>query len=395
MNRQPFEVPPKCWSARLSPWWIKVWRPFRRRKQRLEQRLVHIEIEGMENLADPAHQGHGVLITPNHPGHADAYVLYEVADQLKRPFYFMTAWQVFGMSNALRRLILQHHGCFSVDREGTDLRAFRKAVEILQGEPHPLVIFPEGEVYHINERLTPFREGPATIAHSAAKRAERPVVCVPCAIKYQYLEDPMPQLLSVMHELESQIFWRPRPELPLPERIYRFAEGMLAVKEVEIFGASKSGMLPERLQSLIHEVLSRLQARHGGSREAIVPERVKALRQTVIGKLNEMPADDPARKPLYQDLDDIFFAVQLFSYPGDYVHEKPSIERMAETIDKFEEDVLGAATASIRGARRARVCFGEPIPVPKERARRTAAADLTTLLESRVQQLLDGSRAVT
>ena len=91
--------------------------------------------------------------------------------------------------------ILRWHGCFSVDREGTDMKAFRQATEVLQNSPHPLVIFPEGEVYHLNERTTPFREGAAAIALSAAKRAKRDVVCVPCAIKYEYLEDPRPNLL--------------------------------------------------------------------------------------------------------------------------------------------------------------------------------------------------------
>ena len=39
-------------------------------------------------------------------------------------------------------------------------------------------------------------------------------------------------------------------------------------------------------------------------------------------------------------MEDLFFVIQLYSYPGDYVAEKPSIERIAETLDKFEEDVL-------------------------------------------------------
>jgi len=41
-------------------------------------------------------------------------------------------------------------------------------------------------------------------------------------------------------------------------------------------------------------------------------------------------------------MDDLFFVIQLYSYPGDYVAERPVIERIAETLDKFEEDVLQA-----------------------------------------------------
>jgi hypothetical protein len=73
---------------------------------------------------------------------------------------------------------------------------------------------------------------------------------------------------------------------------------------------------------------------------------------------------------------------------GDYVTEHPTIERMAETIDKFEEDFLGAPTARIRGTRRATVTFGQPIVIQRH-GKRASARSLTRALEHRVQQLLD------
>jgi len=88
-----------------------------------------------------------------------------------------------------------------VDREGSDLHAFKRAVQVLSEERFPLVIFPEGEVYHINDRVTPFREGPAVIALTAIKNGDRPNYVVPCAIKYQYLDDPTPELETLMTEL--------------------------------------------------------------------------------------------------------------------------------------------------------------------------------------------------
>jgi hypothetical protein len=61
---------------------------------------------------------------------------------------------------------------------------------------------------------------------------------------------------------------------------------------------------------------------------------------------------------------------------------------MAETVDKFEEDFLGAASASIRGRRRAEIRFGEPIIV-REPGKREAARRLVLDLEQRVQSMLD------
>jgi len=82
----------------------------------------------------------------------------------------------------------------------------------------------------------------------------------------------------------------------------------------------------------------------------------------------------------------------LFSYPGDYVAQQPSVERIAETLDKMEEDVLGFRTARIRGTRKATVVFGPPIRVEAERGKKVEAAVLTRLLEERVQTLLDDTR---
>ena len=76
----------------------------------------------------------------------------------------MIAWQVFARDGWLKAMVLRHHGGFSIDREGTDLSAIRQAREVLQGSKNPLFIFPEGDVYHCNDRITPFREGAAAIA---------------------------------------------------------------------------------------------------------------------------------------------------------------------------------------------------------------------------------------
>ncbi len=58
------------------------------------------------------------------------------------------------------------------------MQAMKTAVDIMQNRPHPLVIFPEGDVYHTNDRIMPFRDGAAAMALMAARKAERPVVII-------------------------------------------------------------------------------------------------------------------------------------------------------------------------------------------------------------------------
>ncbi len=258
MNRQPYSKPPRWWSPKLSRWWIRFWRRVRLREQVIKHRLVEVEARGLEHVQKAVGQGNGVLITPNHCSHADAFALYGAADALGIPFYVMVAWQVFARSNRFRQLALRQHGCFSVDREGTDVNAIRQARDVLMSATCPLVIFPEGEVYHVNDRVMLFREGPAGIALMAAKKAARPVVCVPCAIKYRYLEDPTPELTRLMARLEQALFWRPRPDLSLPQRIYHLAEGMLALEGDRNPGsnasrpAARANSQPDRIRALPH-----------------------------------------------------------------------------------------------------------------------------------------------
>ena len=192
-----------------------------------------------------------------------------------------------------------------------------------------------------------------------------------------------------MDELERQILWRPRPG-PLSQRIYRFAEGTLALKELEYLGETRAGPLPGRIKALSETILSRLEERHGIlAAGGAIPDRVKKLRQRAIKKLEEVSDDEPAAvTPLHEDLDDLYLVVQLFSYPGDYVADRPTVERLAETLDKFEEDILGTRKTGQRGKRRAVIEFGEPIEVQSSREK-DAVPRLTHSLEERVQDLLD------
>ncbi|MHC4551722.1 MAG: lysophospholipid acyltransferase family protein [Planctomycetota bacterium] len=385
MNIQPYQTPPKWWSPKLTPWVVRAARPFRRRLLRRTQRIVDLQIRGAEYLNDALATGAGVLITPNHSSHTDPAVILEATQM---PLYFMAAWQVFAQANILRQHIFRLNGCFSVDREGADMRAFRQAVEILQEKTHPLVIFAEGEVYHVNDTVTPFQDGPAAMAITAQRRGERDVVCIPCAMKFKYATDPTPELSELMSRLERQILWRPTPDKPLAERIYRFAEGILGVKEVEYMGHAQSGTLPERVKDLAVHVLESIESRYSITPDTDrIPARVKVCRREIIKQMET--ADGEMLKQMHIDLDDLFMVIQLYSYPGDYVDANPTLERMAETLDKFEEDILGAPTATIRASRTATVAFGEPIDAKLASGKKQTVAALTEKLEQGVQNLLN------
>ncbi len=389
MNRQPYQTPPRRWDPKLTPWIVRWMRPFIHRDLK-KQKIRKIEVRGMPAVQDALQQPAGIILIPNHSFHYDSYVLIETSHRLRRPFHFLTAWQVFEMGGRFDRWMLQRHGCFSINREGNDLQAFKTSVEILRSSPYPLVVFPEGDIYHHNDRISPFRDGAAAIALSAAKRSERPILAIPCAIKAFYLSDPMVELERLMTRLEESLHWKPLRQRGLSERIYRVAEGLLALKELEYLRQAQSGPMTERVRQLADAVLSRLEEKHEVQQIGDeIPERVKELRRAVIARSEQNTLSPEDRLVLDGDLEDLFFVIQLYSYPGDYVAERPVIERIAETLDKFEEDVLHAVYPGIRGERKVVVQFGDPISMPDGRNGKASVAEWTDRFEQNVQSLLD------
>jgi 1-acyl-sn-glycerol-3-phosphate acyltransferase len=286
-----------------------------------------------------------------------------------------------------------------VDREGADRAAFQAGLDVLTSSKNPLVVFPEGEIYFLGDRLTPLREGAAALALAAARKLEggRTVWVVPTAIKYRFLEnhDPIPELTNLMETLEARFTWWDPGSRPLVERLYRYAEGMLALKELEYLDAPQPGTLKERIARLKFSILDEMEDRRLGRRcEEPVPVRVKELRRACLKALAAPEIIQEERRTLRRDLNSLFVTIQLFSYPGDYVRESPTLERFAEIMTKFEQDALGVPEPVPRGPRRAIVKIGEPINVhsyfqPGGRRSRDATAALTDELETRIQSLMD------
>jgi 1-acyl-sn-glycerol-3-phosphate acyltransferase len=87
-----------------------------------------VDVLGLDHLRRALRQGDGVLIVSNHAANADPYVLLTAGDLLGCPFYYPVAWQLLVIYGRLGRWALRHHGCFSLNREGNSLAAWRPVV---------------------------------------------------------------------------------------------------------------------------------------------------------------------------------------------------------------------------------------------------------------------------
>ncbi|MFN5395419.1 MAG: lysophospholipid acyltransferase family protein [Planctomycetota bacterium] len=391
MNDQPYGIPDKHWPAKLSYWWFRAAR--RLRLKALEkQQITDIQIEQIENLQTALDAGQGVMIAPNHSFHWDSYCLLTVADRLKTPFYVMTAWQVFSQSSRFECESMQRCGCFSVDRENTDIQSMKTAMDILQHRKEPLVVFPEGDIYHTNDRLTAIRDGAAAIALMAARKSERPIAIVPVAIKRWYTEDPTQSLSRLADKIEERLFWKPQSNKPLVDRILTIASGLLSLKEIEHLGHARQGSLPERISSLADSILKSAESKYQiPSTKPLIPERIKEIRRKIIQQRSEQgdQASEQQHREWNADMQDMFLATQLYSYPGDYLQEHPSWERQAETLDKLQEDVLGASYPSSHGRKTVSIRFGEPIAMPIGKEKKASSEGITSELQRQIQSMLD------
>ena len=388
---------PEFYPPKPSGFWSMVIEPIRKYYLRHVYKIASIDVKNRDCLAVIAPED-GVLVAPNHSHDSDPHVMLDVARQFGRQPYAMAAWQIFQMHGGIDGFFLQRMGAYSVDREGCDRRSMKQTIELLTGGKS-VIVFPEGEVYRLNERLTPLREGVAFMAASAQRdldkdKADRKVWIVPTCIRYRYVDPILPLLEEAMTGLEQRMMLSPGAGKPLAERIVRFGEVLLTIKEKETLGHSREsdGDMPSRIKHLIQHLLGTLEERylHKLMDDESVPVRVKTLRRHLIETGIAQPTTDAAANRAITDaLAKVQLALQLFSYPGDYLSSNPTLERMAETIEKYEEDVLGVAWP--KGRRKATVMFGQPIDVKAQlttsRAR-AAAGELTEKMEHEIQSLM-------
>ncbi|MBC7980779.1 MAG: 1-acyl-sn-glycerol-3-phosphate acyltransferase [Armatimonadetes bacterium] len=383
--------PPKlgCW---LRPVGLAVNRAVHLSRK---YRIAKIEDHGFDRVRELAEAGHAILLAPNHSDHSDPHVVMELAARYAMKTCFMGAREIFEVS-PLAAWALQGMGVFSVDRDGPDLSAIKTAIALLEKGGHPLVIFPEGEIYHHHRRLDPLNEGVASILLKTATRLPEGRMAFLVPVGLRFFHDPSVEATfrDRLSKLEDRIGWTPKPLMPVDDRILRLGTGILALKETEYLGYAGSGNVQERLNHLCDTLLKLVESRYPRDAKAVTPpERVRALRFRIRRRLLDLekPPSAVEKELLLDDLDRVFTALQAHSYIGDYLLEDPTLDRRAETLLKLEEDLFGFPTYPVD--RTARVIAGEPIPVSDllksgELPAKGGASQLTELLETRLGELL-------
>ncbi|HIA20075.1 MAG TPA: 1-acyl-sn-glycerol-3-phosphate acyltransferase, partial [Planctomycetaceae bacterium] len=284
-------------------------------------------------------------------------------------------------------------GGFSVNREGVDRQAINMAVEILDSAERPLVVFPEGAVTRTNDQLHALLDGVAFIARTAAKRRRRrsadlKVVVHPVALKYFFGGDLEAVADQVLTRIEERLSWQPQRDLPLMPRLTKVGLALLALKELEYFGSTRTGDLEQRLGALIDRLLIPLEEEWFGQLQpgAVIP-RIKALRMKMLPAMVRGELDAQERERRWKHLADLYLVQQISCYPPDYLSKLPTHDRILETLERFEEDLTDKV--QVHGSLKVVIDIGEAIEVVPERDRSAETDPLMQELEVRLQTMLD------
>jgi 1-acyl-sn-glycerol-3-phosphate acyltransferase len=365
---KPYQFVPAIKNRLPARWFIR-WGLFQR-ALRKSHGVVEHECRHVERLRNSLNSGHGVMLTANHPRLADALSMGFLARETPCEFYVMASWHLFNQG-WFNRLMLRSLGGFSVNREGLDRKAIDEAVRILQHAERPLLIFPEGTTSRTNDQLMALMDGPSFIARAAAKRRAKSaggrVVVHPVALKYVFRGDLEATVNPVLTDIEKRLTWPASQGVPLVARIVKIGQALLTLKELQYhLPTAGNQTLRERQTAMVDRLLEPLEREWlGGTRRDGIAVRIKNLRMRIFPELSRNQLADNERQRRWQQLQDTYLAQQIDCYPDQYLTRYPSVDRILETVEKFEEDLTDCCR--IHGNLKVIIDVGEPIAVPSER----------------------------
>lgn len=378
---------------RSKLWW-HLFRPILSLYLRRSHGIIDVECRGVERLRASLDAGHGIMLAPNHCRPPDPMILGHLSYAVGRPLYVIASWHLF-MQNAFQTFLLPRLGVFSIYREGSDREALKTAMQLTAEADRPLVIFPEGVISRHNDKLNNLMEGTALMARGAAKQraAANPpgkVVVHPVAIRYFFDGDVRAAVGPVLRDIERRLSWHAHEHLSVEERIAKIGGALLALKEIEHFGAAQTGRFQDRLDHLIDRLLVPLEAEWlKGRREKEIVQRVKLLRIAMVPDMAAGTLTDSELQRRWHQLADIYLAQQLAFYPPSYLSANPTPERLLETVERFEEDLTDVAR--IHTPIRAVLEVGEAIEVSPERTRSPDGDPLMTAIREQLEKMLAAS----
>lgn len=171
------------------------------------------------------------------------------------------------------------------------------------------------------------------------------------------------------------------------DRVKRLCDAFVATKELEHFGQTGSGDIATRRAHLVERLLGETERRWLSSEctdSAILP-RIKALRLRIVPELLGS-AEQGRIQELRCDLNRLYVAQQLASYPDGYLESPVTNTRLLETVEQLEEDIWDQAR--VHRPLHAVIEIGESIEVTESRPAKGESDSILIALEQKLRSML-------
>ena len=407
------DAPYRFFDAKPSPFLIDIARTLNRHLilPGPNHRIREISLRGeTSELLDAKHRGDRIMFVANHPTHSDPQALTEVQRGLGIEACFMAAYDVF-LRGRLTAWCMSRMGNFSIDREGNDRKAMAAAIRTLAEGERALNIFPEGNVFLTNDRVTPFLEGAAFIALKAQASLDRNrVKIVPVSLKFTHLTTPRETVTRRMLDLGRASGYRfPKHAAENPVSAVTGLGRHILARHLRSHARAyplNFPRLPETPESAecshppIHRMLAEFSENLVATLEQeleITPPPQAASYARIIkirSRIHQLRTNPTATTTLSEGMADrAILALRIHGYLTPYLAAHPSIDRFDETVERIAEDFHSRAMPRT-GPRRAIVRIHSPIDVSAALAAaggkpKNAVSELTETLRTTVQQGID------
>jgi 1-acyl-sn-glycerol-3-phosphate acyltransferase len=351
-------------------------------------------------------QGAGIILAANHADETDFKACLELSRRSGRRFLFMMNREAFDEGYGAAGWWLQRLGAFSVERGGRhNEEAKRYAIEVVRRGREVLVIFPEGEIYYLNDLVQPFKSGAVDIGLRAVVEARltRPdwtAYLVPLALKYRYRGPIAPILERRTCAMERRLN-RARTGLSLQRRLAQIMADLLRRHELVHHlepSADRLTELGERVQEVRKALLSEAEGRYADadtkpdSRTMDRAWRLGSYLRDLLTRRGRV--GDASRAQVRRDLATSESVGRMGSWQPEYMGMAPSQERLAETVLKLEREVYRTKRPRQLAERDLTLRVGEPIDVSRFlpdylRDARAVRRDVAERLRDRIQALIE------
>lgn len=402
-NSSPGASPPKKREfkpAKPSQWLIKAAQTLVKTELALKYRL-HISDDDLDILKGLP-PGAGVVLIPNHADETDPRICLELSRRTGRRFFSMCNREAFDEIYGLAGWALQRLGHFSVERGAHDTDAKKFAIETVQKGEEVLVIFPEGEIFYLNEVVQAFHSGAVEICMQAIvdkrkRDANFTAFLVPMAIKYHYTVPIENLLLTRIEKMEARLSIKEYAPT-LSGRLQRIQKTLLereqAAYKIQIETTGQKDLYEEIVETE-NAIISQIEEKHKGlpvSQSHLIDQSWQ-----LSAELKEdlaVQTDIAVQKELKQDIDALKEVAQLSSWRPQYYSDDTSMDRLAEGLMKMERELYRIKRPAPLTTRDVYVKLAEPIDLSAVISDYLADArvvrhNLTQDLHEKIQALVD------